>query len=341
MKKPVLLIASFLLLCGVLAAEEPLTFSKGPLIGKSMYIPYLLHYSFPSLSARSGKKGSFQYHLSMYYINDCEYYKPDPTPPKGTRIYDTDDISRDYESCVGELGFGYNWRDNLQLGIDFRVISYYGGFLDQVVNGVHSIGFPDGGRSYFKMNRLHIDIPNSRGPDLKLDKNSVSFGDIDLWAKDTFFENQKVSLAWIAAFKIPSGQFSRLSGSGWPDMGGEFAADFRPWYFMTFYTQAGLVIPWDLQEYYPMFNGMLGLEVNPWKHVSLNVQINIKTTSLTNNIRWSWNDKIHAYSLPQMDLLFGPIFAFGNCRWQIYFEEDAFTNQGPDITFNMRFSQSF
>ncbi len=346
----------FLFLCIFIAIklfsiDMPLSkkdYSKGPLFGKNMYIPFLIHYNFDSLSAKSGKKFDFQYHLSTYYIQDEQYkfnepYPYDPENP--TRYYDKANVIRDYESCVSELGFSFNFLDRLQAGINMRIYAYYGGFMDQFIEGFHhAFGFPNGGRQYFLQNQLYINIPNNNGPNMFLDTPTVAFGDIDLWVKYTFFENRYVSLAALGAFKIPTGRFDTLSGSNYPDMAFGLLSDFRPVWFLTFYGQAGIVLPFDFTSY-PMFNGLVGLELNPLEIFSINVQMNIKTSPISNNIDWSWNDELGTdfkqYSLPQTNILAGFIFKYKGFRWQFYFEEDAITNQGTDLTVNFTFSHTF
>jgi hypothetical protein len=332
-----------LLTGAVFASPAGKDYAKGPLWGASMYIPYLIHYTFPTIGARADKAGSMQISSQLYYINDVEYEENQPFD-KTHRTYNKANISRDYESCVAELGFRYTFPALLTLGIDTRLVSYYGGFLDPVVEAVHSIGFPGGGREYFKQDRLYINIPNDRGSSLFLDKPAVSLGDTALSLKWPFYQSDRIALALIGAFKLPTGQFAKLSGSGSPDAGASVSADFNLSRLFSLYTQAGLVLPFDLASYYPMFNGAVSLEFKAWKTTSLVLQMNIKTSSIKNNILWSWSTEanpVYAYSLPQMDILFGAVFVKGGSRWQLNFEEDAITNQGPDITIGLRYSYTF
>jgi Protein of unknown function (DUF3187) len=316
-------------------------YSKGPLYGKNMYIPYLIYYSFPNIAARSGSKFDFNYHLSLYYTNDFHISK----------LYVNEDgsydpaVVRDYEGLVYENGVSFNPIKKLAVGFDLRLISYYGGFLDSVISGYHkAFGFPNGGREYVAENKIRIDIKNNNGVSLFLNKNAVSLGDIDLWTKYTFFEKRWISLAAMGAFKIPSGILSCLSGSGYPDIGTSLLADFRPVWLLTIYLQSGIVIPFDsfipqaVSKPYPMYNGLIGLELNPLKVFSLNVQMNMKSSPLKSDIKhWQFTGTDYL-SLPQLNLLFGVIFAYKGFKWQFYVEEDAITNAGTDITFNLSFS---
>jgi hypothetical protein len=324
--------AAFLLLGGRQAFAQ-----QGPLIGKNLFIPYLIHYSFPSLPAQSGDVGTGNMRFSFYYVNDVQYVIKGKIP--------TDNIVRDYESAVLEAGVSYWFTPYLEAGVDTRLVSYFGGFADGAIEWFHNLfGFPNAGRESFERNKLYIHIPinnpNAGGKSLFLEKAAVSLGDTDFWAKWTFFESPFISLAGLGAFKLPTGSPAKLSGSGSPDLGLLLAADFRPWNFMTFYTQAGVVLPFDGYSY-PMFNGMLGIEYHPWKVFSFNVQMNVKTSPISNDIPWGWNPHLMAYSLPQMNILGGFTWGNGKNRWQFYFEEDAIFNQGTDLTLNFSYSRRF
>jgi hypothetical protein len=180
-------------------------------------------------------------------------------------------------------------------------------------------------------NQIYINIPNDNGISFFLDENTVSFGDIDLWSKWTFFEIPRLSLAFLGAFKLPTGRLNTLSGSGAPDVGLGLLSDIRTLWWLTVYAQAGVVLPFDMASY-PMFNGLAGVEFHPWDFLSFNLQMNIKTPPISGG-RYSW---------PQTNLLVGFTFLTKvreqDFKWQFYLEEDPFTYQGTDITFNLMFS---
>jgi len=320
-------------------------YSKGPLLGKNLYIPFLIHYNFPSLQAKSGEQFDFQYHLSLYYVNDASYTPRNPkTFYSEERNYDTENVLRDYESLVVELGTAFNIFKNLQAGMDMRVFSYYGGFMDQIIDGVHDFINLKASRDYFLRNQMYVNIPNNNGIAMYLDEPAAAFGDIDLWGKWTFFENRRLSLAALGAFKLPTGSLSALSGSDYPDAALGLLLDNRALRFLTLYTQAGLVLPFNNKSH-PMFNGLVGFEVHPWRPISLNLQMNIKTSPITENtIHFSYTKFLgvntanyYQYSLPQINLLAGLVIRHCDFTCQIYFEEDFIFNQSTDITLNVMF----
>ena len=325
------------------AADTVPDYSKGPLSGKNLFIPLLLQYNFLALPAKSGKQYDFQYHLSLYYIQDVYYMAEDYKPE---RFYEKKYIIRDYESCVAELGFAYNIRDYLQIGMEMRLFSYYGGFLDSMIESFHGfLGTENAHRDHFLQNQIYINIPTDNNIGIFLDRSATSFGDIDLWCKQTLYETGSLSIGALGAFKLPTGSLAALSGSGYPDAALGLLLDFRATRYMALYTQAGLVMPFT-GKFYTMFNGMIGLELHPWKLFSINIQTNIKTSPISDySIDYLRNESLATnfkkYT-PQINLLAGLVFQYKNFRFQFYFEEDAFIiYQGTDITFNMMISHTF
>jgi hypothetical protein len=318
-------------------------YSKGPFYGKNMYVPFLIYYNFPGFRATEGTRYEFTYHFSSYYNQDFSAYR---IYNKG-RYYDVNDIARDYEGLVVETGSSFFIFKNLEAGVDMRLVSYYPGFLDEFIESYHgAFGFPNGGRDAFSRNRLYVNLPNDNGISLFLSEPAVSFGDIDLWIKYTFFQRKMLALALAGALKIPSGSIDKLSGSGYPDIGVQLLVDFKPFWVLTFYVQAGFVLPFDTMIRYsskpdPMYNGLLGLELNPLNFFSLLVQLNVKSSPIIRGqLKNSWIKSVDQLSLPQVNTLFGFKFRYKQLTWQFYFEEDTFTNQGTDFTVNAMFSQA-
>ncbi len=323
-------------------------YSKGPLIGKNTYLPFLIYYNLKGISAESGKQHDFNVSLSTTYTQDfytgnLSYY-PYINSDEIIRYYDTRDIIRDYESCINEISVVYNPLDNLKIGADFRLIAYYGGFLDLFIEGFHTaFGFPGGARDYFERDRVFVNIINNSGVSLYLDKPAVSFGDIDLWMIYTFFEMKHISVAGLFAFKIPSGNPDLCSGSGYPDMAFAVLADFTNLAFFSFFLQAGIVVPFDSMipdngsNPYPMFNGLVSVEFHPTRYFSLVAQLFFRNLPIDGYLQFSWDNKINYYNLPQINLMVGFIVEYQGHRWQFYFEEDTFTNQGADIVFSFSY----
>ncbi|MCL2209020.1 MAG: DUF3187 family protein [Treponema sp.] len=341
------LIAVFLLVIATAAhADKPLqTFSKGPLFGKNLYIPFLIHYNFPSLPAKSGEINDLQYHLSVYYGQDARF-RVDIVGDYEGRRYDREYVFMDYESCAAEIGVAYNVLNEVQAGVNMRLFSFYGGFLDPFIESFHHFfNFSGGARERFLQNQIYINVPNSNGIPLYLDKSTVSFGDIDLWCKWTFLENTNISLAALGAFKLPTGNLKSLSGSGYPDIAAGLLLDYRIIRLLSLYAQAGIVVPFNGKSY-PMFNGLLGAEIHPWKLFSFVLQMNIKTSPLSGSeVPFGWNEdwkvNFNQLPLPQTNVLAGIVVQMNRLRLQLYLEEDAIFNQGNDFAVGISASYTF
>jgi len=324
--------------------------SKGPLVGRNWYLPFSIYYQYPGYSARSGEQFEFQYHVSSYYTNDfsgsfaTDYQNTDidnPPPEYPSAMY----VSRDFESYNAGIGVSFRPLRRLALGMDLHLVSYFGGFLDPLINSFHDLfGFPNGGREFVPYNQVSVDIQNASGVQLFLDRGAISLGDIDLHARYTFLEDEKVALAAYGAFKLPTGRLETLSGSGYPDMGMGIIADYMPSHLISIFGQAGMTIPLDsflpgtISTPKPFFVGMTGIELTPVRRFSMNVQLNFKSPSLepslADDTHWIFQNH-NRLLLPQICLLVGCIWEWRGLLWQFYVEEDPLTNVGTDFTCNL------
>ncbi len=321
-------------------------FSKGPLYGKDMFLPYMIYLTFPGVRAKTERQFQLQYHTSFYFVNDFyipylddnETYFDEETGNyfnKSIRAYD-------YESLNFEFGVSFTVLKNLQVGMNTRVVGYYSGFLDAIVQNFHDLfGFPNAGRNEFSQNEAFVDIKNASGVRLKLKNYAFSFGDIDTWIKYTFFQKKRIALAVINGYKIPTGSVKYLSGSGYPDIGIGFLMDLMPIRFISLYLQTNFILPLDSiipqasSKPYPMFQGIFNFSVNPVKYLSILVQLNIKTPVL--KTEYDLEDRyigIHELDKPQLDILAGFIVEIKNIRFQFYFEQNPIYTAGADIVFN-------
>lgn len=324
-------------------------YAKGPLWSKNIFCQYIMYYNLNGMDAGVGKQFEFQYYLSMYYTQEffVNYTKMNWENRIDLHTYDYKEcVLADFESLVTELGASFFLFKNLQVGMALRVISYYGGFLDSFVQNYHyTFGFPNGAREFFPQNNVYVNVETNIN--IYLDKPTVSFGDIDTWIKYNMIHIKMIDLALLGALKIPTGSFNKLSGSGYPDFAAAILLDFKPVWFISFYIQNGIVIPLDVLPVfptnpYPMYNGIFCIELNPFHFFSLLVQLNVKTPPFTADVKYINNLSIETefFSQPQTNILVGLIFQYKKFKWQIYFEEDAFTNAGTDFTFNIMFSHS-
>ncbi|MBN2546030.1 MAG: DUF3187 family protein [Spirochaetes bacterium] len=306
-----------------------------------MFLPYMIYLTFPGVRAKTERQFQLQYHTSFYFIND--FYIPyGKLTYDNTKSYYKSVRAYDYESLNFEFGISFSPLKNLQVGMHTRVVGYYSGFLDAIVQNFHDLfGFPNAGRDEFSQNDTYIDIKNSSGVRLKLKNYAFSFGDIDTWIKYTFYQKKWIALAVINGYKIPTGSVKYISGSGYPDIGIGLLMDLMPIRFISIYLQTNFILPFDAvipqapSKPYPMFQGMLNLSVNPVRYLSILVQLNFKTPVLKTqyDLDESFNG-IHELYYPQTDILVGLIFEIMNIKFQFYFEQNPIYTAGADIVFN-------
>lgn len=323
-------------------------YAKGPLVGKNFFIPQLIHYNLNGVNAAVGKQFQFNYHIALYYSQafntNGTKLKLEDKLADGTYNH-TKYVAIDFEGTGVELGADIFLTRQLQLGLNMRLISFYGGFIDNIIEGFHHIfTFPNGGRELFAQNNIFINIETANNLRIMLDSPTVGFGDIDIWVKYNFFHHKKVDLAAFGALKIPSGQRRLATGSGGPDFAFALLADFHPIWLLHIYLQNALVIPVGTDGYlpFPMYNALIGFEISPHRVFSIIGQFNIKTSPVEGTYLYPNNVGIKAnfFSSPQTNLLIGFIWKIKQFQIQFYFEEDTFTNAGTDFTINLRFTHS-
>ncbi|MDC7218383.1 MAG: DUF3187 family protein [Spirochaetales bacterium] len=314
---------------------------SGPLYGKNYYLVHLPVYSFPGFSPRSGEEGDR--YLSTAYTTLNEFV-----------AYDEETAAIDYESSI--LDFSYKQRpaDKLILGVDGRIISYYGGWADSVIESFHSLfGFPNAGRQYFDRDDVFADVDNRYGTDLTLDNSVIALGDTDLYGVWTFYEDRVLYLALAGALKLPTGNLNDCSGSGWADGGLQFLGewDFSPKWALHF--QQGFVIPgdwlgdifFDVDSYsqYPVSQTFLALQYSPRSDWSFLSQFRINTSPISSDRSryFTTIGEVNLFTLPQTAFQMGVKKAYGPWTLQFYFEEDPLTYEGADILLSLRLNRAF
>lgn len=321
-----------------LACENTETCISGPLYGKNYYLPHLLTYSFPGFSPRAGKKKEKVLSVGYYGINEF-------------LTYNEEEIAIDYESSILEGSLTFRLEEKLLLGLDLRLISYYGGFMDSVIEWWHSLGkFPNGDREFFPVNDVNVSVDNDNGRNLYMSKPSLSLGDTDVYCIWTVKEDFSYALAFAGAVKIPTGSFNNISGSGNTDVGIQILGEWCLNQFWSFHLQQGFVVPFDsifeVENKYAsriQSQSLFSIQFFPKKDWSIITQIKLNTSPISSN-RDKTTDHLGTlslFTLPQTSLQIGIKKAFDNTVCQIYIEEDPFTYEGVDILISFRLSQHF
>jgi hypothetical protein len=313
----------------------------GPIYSKNYYLPHLPVYSFPGFSPRSGQTGDQV--LSAAYTTLNEFV-----------VYSSEEVALDYESSILDISWQYRPADSLLLGVEGRLISYYSGLFDSVIETFHSFfGFANAGREIFDQNELYIYMDNLNGTDLILDEAVLALGDTDFFGVWTFYEESYLYLALAGALKLPTGSFDDCTGSDWVDGGVQFLGEWVFYPHLSLHFQQGFVIPgdwlgsvlFDCSSYSqnPVSQTLLGLQYTPRSDWSILTQFRINTSPVSSDkeryyVQWG---TIYLFTLPQTSLLMGVKKAFGPWMVQVHFEEDSFTYEGADILAGVRLERAY
>ena len=332
-----ILVLMFLTVRPVFSFNEDFSYSKGPLYGKNIYSFILIHQHLPGTEAVVKKPGALTLYNTIYYSQAFSIYalKRD----QNGKIYPAE-RAIDFESCVFESGISYAINKNWEIGCMWRIISYYGGFMDAFTQNFHNLfGFPNAGRELVPQNEVVIDLRTNNGIDLKLDHATVGFGDIDLWGKYNFFRSRYIDSAFQFGVKLPTGNLQQVTGSESPDFTAGLLMDIYPIKYLSLFFQTGIVVPLNSivpakYQPFPMFNALAAIEISPLRFFSIVAQMNIRTSPVCGDNKIKNNlgiiaDKVGSV---QTNLLVGVVFQYKQWRFQIYFEEDTFTNTGTDYT---------
>ncbi len=318
------------------------TFGKGPLFSKNVFSPYLIFMNLPGQKALIDSPHNLKINTSIYYSQDFNIYAIYNYPNEDWDIFRV----ADFESFILESSSFYSINKYFEIGMSIRLISYYGGVLDSFTQYWHDLfSLPNGGREYCPINEVFVDFKTQNGFDIFLDKPAVGFGDIDTWFKFNFYTNKYSAFSLTQGFKIPTGQLSNITGSGYPDYLMGILIDIYPIQYFSMYLQGAAVFPLqfmfpDAPAPYPSFNAIISLEFSPVKFFSIITQMNIKTSHIKGYVP-IYNNlgmQTELAGSPQTNLLVGVVFTIERYCLQIYFEEDTFTNAGTDYTISVALS---
>lgn len=311
---------------------------SGLLYGKNYYVPHLLTYSFPGFSPRKGNKGDISSSLTYSGINEFA-------------LYDKDEVALDYESSLLNSSFTYRLLDRFLIGADFGIISYYGGFMDPIIDIWHNIfNFPDAGREYYSNSELEVLIENSEGKNLTLDDEVIFLGDTDLYGIWNIKENKNYSASIATVIKLPTGSYKYLTSSGYIDLGIQVLAEFYKINNLVIGFQQGLVFPGDVilqldnnDNYASRIQSQtfLSLQYYPNNKIGLITQFRINSSPIRSD-KIKINNFLGNYTyftLPQTSLILGIKKYFGSLLTEVSIEEDLLTYEGVDIQFSFRVSK--
>ena len=151
-----------------------------------------------------------------------------------------------FETNRTVLGASIGVYSRLEVGVDVPMISRFGGFMDPLINGVEGLFgqvnperelFPDNVFGGFSVSRFGTELFD--GP-----KQQFELGDIWFSTKYELWRPARLPLLSVrGAVKAPTGSASGVFGSGNPDVGLGFAAEYQACSWLMLYQNLAVIFP--------------------------------------------------------------------------------------------------
>ncbi len=216
------------------------------------------------------------------------------------------------------------------LRLDLPWVQLNGGTLDHLIeNWHHTFGFPNGNRADWPTNRLLIQHDTADQTDLHITQSASGVGDIALHAGKHWFTESSHPLAFWFTVNIPTGDDSRLFGSGGVHVALSLSAEQHAGTRLQTFEQVTLThvghMTWlNERQKRLVANGLLGATFRLSSRWQVTTQLNAHSAPYDSDIRTLG-------SSVQWSL--GPRYSAG--RWQADFAitEDVAVDTAPDVQF--------
>lgn len=243
---------------------------------------------------------------------------------------------------------GYGFANGFEAGFNLPIINHGGGFLDQfIINWHDAFSLPQGERTSTPKNRLSYFYQKDDFQKLKMYQSGTYLGDVTTFAAmnllDVKTDFSRASMALRGDLKLPTGDSSRLAGSGSLDLAISATASYNRynrWGTMGIYGSSGLltmtkgnVLP-DQQNQLVFF-GTVGAGLSPAKWISLKLQLNGHSPLYTGS-------KLTELNSSSLMLTSGGALKLADSYiLDIAVSEDIAVATAPDVSFHLALSHQF
>ncbi|MGF1643109.1 MAG: DUF3187 family protein [Thiotrichales bacterium] len=249
-------------------------------------------------------------------------------------------LTLDGETEVLTLGFTRGIADGMAYWIQLPWIRHSGGSLDRLIDRYHGwLGLPEGQRPGWPRDRLRFEYQRDGTTLLRLVDTVDGLGDISMGIWHLWPEVGRNRLQLLASLKLPTGDASRLTGSGAAALGAVATLErslAERWRGML---QAGVT-------------GLAGGDVLP--HLQRRV-----AGSLGAGVAWSFSPRVELRAqvdaatglyrdsalrlLNEVVLLTAGVSVRPNSRWtlDLAVTEDLMVDAAPDVTFQIGLSRRY
>ncbi|VAW70246.1 hypothetical protein MNBD_GAMMA09-1590 [hydrothermal vent metagenome] len=239
----------------------------------------------------------------------------------------------DVETVQLNLIYDYSFEKNWMLRLQLPLVKHSGGFLDSAIDSYHqALGLPEGLRPGFPRNQIDIDYRLNGIQPLNISSQQQSIGDISVQLAWQAENTDSAAVSYWLSLKLPSGDESKLTGSGATDIAAWSSMDYRISGAIWLYGQAGLLYMGNsdvlrtIQKNWAVF-ATTGMKFRPWQSVELKAQFDMHSAFYDTDIDFLGD---------VVQLTFGGSYHI-NRKHSIDFAvaEDIVNGTSPDVNFNI------
>jgi hypothetical protein len=240
-------------------------------------------------------------------------------------------IYLDYEAYRLNLSYQYAVSKRWNIKFEVPIIHQSGGIFDSAINDWHQFwGLPLGKRPLVENNQYDVRYAYQSQAAVQLNEASLSLADIQIASGHTLIDSSTTALSFWAALKLPTGNESKLSGSGATDISAWLAVNQQLASYWLINLNAGIVLPGDdSYQNIPLSDHVLyGHIMLAWlttDSISLKLQLQGHT---------SYYDKSQLSILGDtLFLSFGGAYNISSCQQLDFaFSEDIIVDASPDAS---------
>ena len=252
----------------------------------------------------------------------------------------------DGETYWAIAGLRHGLNNRVQLGIDVPYVSHTGGTFDRIVERFHEItGLPNGERDRQETNRLEYSYTLNGEDVYRVDRSASGLGDVRLsaaFALTGYEANAQRSVALHAGLKLPTGESSRLLGSGGTDFSlGVAMTDAATFdrQNLVLFVHGGLLFlgesdinPQSQRDAAGFAN--LGLAWSRWAKITIKAQLELHSAL--------YDSELEELGRTAGQLVFGGSWTFSErVTWEFAATEDISVSTTPDIAFQSHVRMRF
>jgi len=244
-------------------------------------------------------------------------------------------LTNDLETFRGTLVASYGLRDNWQLSVEVPYVNHDGGFLDGFIYDWHDFfGMPQNGRT--KDNSDQLNVSYLSGASFELPGPASGVGDIRFNVAHSRPWKHR-TLIFTAEMKLPTGDFSKLTGSG----GTDFSAGLTlndphslEKYRVTLYGGVAAVLLGDIDGSLAavqnnfVLAGRAGIGWQATRLIQLKLQLDGQSAL--------YDSKLREMGDPAFQLVMGGSLTFTDDIYlDIAVAEDIYTSTAADVAFQL------